>query len=59
MAPQQPFEPGIPVLTDVIISAGSSLPPLARWDYASSPAPGSREADLLAHLRPIDWLGRG
>jgi hypothetical protein len=30
MAPQPPIEPGIPVLTDVIISAGPTLPPLAR-----------------------------
>ena len=35
-----------------------SLPPLARWDYDVRVAPGSREADLLAHLRPVDWLGR-
>jgi coproporphyrinogen III oxidase len=36
-----------------------SLPPLVRWDYGRVPAPGSREAELVAHLRPIDWLGRG
>ena len=36
-----------------------SLPPLARWDYAATPAPHSREATLLDHLRPIDWLARG
>jgi len=36
-----------------------SLPPLVRWDYASEPAAGTREADLVAHLRPIDWLSRG
>jgi coproporphyrinogen III oxidase len=35
-----------------------SLPPLVRWDYARSAAPGSREAELVAHLKPIDWLGR-
>ena len=35
-----------------------SLPPLARWDYDVQVAPGSREAELLGHLRPIDWLGR-
>jgi hypothetical protein len=23
------------------------------------PQPGSPEAELLAHLRPTDWLGRG
>ena len=36
-----------------------SLPPLVRWDYDVTPTPGSREADLIGHLRPIDWLGRG
>lgn len=36
-----------------------SLPPLVRWDYDVRPAPGSREAELVAHLRPTDWLGRG
>lgn len=35
-----------------------SLPPLVRWDYDVMPQPGSPEADLIAHLRPIDWLGR-
>jgi coproporphyrinogen III oxidase len=35
-----------------------SLPPLVRWDYDVVPTPGSREAELLSHLRPIDWLGR-
>jgi coproporphyrinogen III oxidase len=35
-----------------------SLPPLARWDYQVTPAAGSREAELLEYLRPIDWLGR-
>jgi coproporphyrinogen III oxidase len=33
-----------------------SLPPLVRWDHDVRPDPGSREADLLAHLRPIDWI---
>lgn len=35
-----------------------SLPPLARWEYAYQPAPGSREA-LLTDLftRPQDWFG--
>lgn len=33
-----------------------SLPPLARWDYDWSPAPGSPEAVLYEHyLRPRDW----
>lgn len=35
-----------------------SLPPLVRWDYDVMPQPGSPEAELLTHLRPIDWLGR-
>jgi coproporphyrinogen III oxidase len=35
-----------------------SLPPLVRWDYDVMPQPGSPEAELLSHLRPIDWLGR-
>ena len=35
-----------------------SLPPLVRWDYDVQVAPGSREAELLAHLKPVDWLGR-
>jgi len=36
-----------------------SLPPLVRWDYDVMPQPGSPEAELVSHLRPIDWLGRG
>ena len=36
-----------------------SLPPLVRWDYDVMTTPGSPEAELLAHLRPVDWLGRG
>jgi len=35
-----------------------SLPPLVRWDYDVMATPGSPEAELLAHLRPIDWLQR-
>lgn len=35
-----------------------SLPPLARWDYMAIPPAGSREADLVEHLTPIDWLAR-
>ena len=35
-----------------------SLPPVVRWDYDVTATPGSREAELIAHLRPIDWLGR-
>jgi coproporphyrinogen III oxidase len=36
-----------------------SLPSLVRWDYDVTPAPGSREAELIAVLsRPVDWLGR-
>ena len=33
-----------------------SLPPLVRWDYDVRVEPGSREAELLAHLKPVDWL---
>jgi coproporphyrinogen III oxidase len=36
-----------------------SLPPLVRWDYDVMATPGSPEAELLTHLRPIDWLARG
>jgi coproporphyrinogen III oxidase len=36
-----------------------SLPPLVRWDYQSDPAPGSREAAVVAALvKGTDWLGR-
>ncbi|MGE0867041.1 MAG: oxygen-dependent coproporphyrinogen oxidase [Kofleriaceae bacterium] len=35
-----------------------SLPPLVRWDYDVKPPAGSREAELLSHLRPVDWLAR-
>jgi len=35
-----------------------SLPPLVRWDYDVMPTPGSREAEVVAHLRPINWLER-
>lgn len=35
-----------------------SLPPLVRWDYDVMATPGSREAELVSHLRPIDWLHR-
>jgi coproporphyrinogen III oxidase len=35
-----------------------SLPPLVRWDYDVMATPGSPEAELLTHLRAIDWLGR-
>jgi coproporphyrinogen III oxidase len=36
-----------------------SLPPLVRWDYDVMATPGSPEAELIAHLRPTDWLQRG
>jgi coproporphyrinogen III oxidase len=36
-----------------------SLPPLVRWGYDHRPEPGSPEAALLDHLRPVDWLGIG
>jgi coproporphyrinogen III oxidase len=35
-----------------------SLPPLVRWDYDVMPTPGSREAELVAHLRPTNWIER-
>jgi coproporphyrinogen III oxidase len=35
-----------------------SLPPLVRWDYDVMPQPGSPEAELIAHLRPTDWISR-
>ena len=35
-----------------------SLPPIVRWDYDVMPQPGSPEAELTSHLRPIDWLPR-
>jgi coproporphyrinogen III oxidase len=35
-----------------------SLPPLARWDYDVMAQPGSPEAELVSHLRAVDWLGR-
>ena len=35
-----------------------SLPPMVRWDYDIMPQPGSPEADLIAQLRPVDWLER-
>ncbi len=35
-----------------------SLPPMVRWDYDAGPQPGSPEAELVAHLKAIDWLGR-
>jgi coproporphyrinogen III oxidase len=35
-----------------------SLPPLVRWDYDVMPTPGSREAELVAHLRPTAWIER-
>jgi coproporphyrinogen III oxidase len=34
-----------------------SLPPLAAWEYAQVPLPGSAEAQTLSHLKKgIDWL---
>jgi coproporphyrinogen III oxidase len=35
-----------------------SLPPLVRWEYGFTPAPGSAEEALTRdYLRPRDWLG--
>jgi coproporphyrinogen III oxidase len=37
-----------------------SLPPLVKWRYAWTPAPGSAEEKLYTDfLRPRDWLGEG
>ncbi len=34
-----------------------SMPPLARWEYAYTPEPGSAEAELYdLYLKPRDWL---
>lgn len=33
-----------------------SLPPKVRWEYNHQPEPGSPEAELVAHLKPIDWI---
>jgi coproporphyrinogen III oxidase len=33
-----------------------SLPPLVRWAYDEHPAPGTREAELAAYLRPREWF---
>lgn len=35
-----------------------SLPARVRWEYDYQPLPGSREAELIAHLKPQDWAGR-
>ena len=35
-----------------------SLPPMVRWDYAVEAQPGSPEAELVAQLRPTNWLAR-
>lgn len=35
-----------------------SLPPVVRWEYDHHPAPNTPEAELVAHLRPIDWVNR-
>ncbi len=33
-----------------------SLPPRARWNHNYSPEPGTKEAELLAFLKPQDWV---
>jgi coproporphyrinogen III oxidase len=33
-----------------------SLPPRARWNYNYKPEPGSKEAELMAFLKPQDWV---
>ena len=35
-----------------------SLPPEVRWDYDVQPRTGSPESELLAALKPTDWLTR-
>lgn len=35
-----------------------SMPPLARWEYAYEPRPGTAEAELEYYLKPRDWLNR-
>lgn len=32
-----------------------SMPPLARWEYCYTPAPGSAEAKLTDWLQPTNW----
>lgn len=34
-----------------------SLPPLARWEFQYTPAPGSPEAEMAHFLVPHDWAG--
>lgn len=34
-----------------------SMPPFASWEYQHVPDAGSPEAELLANLKPKDWLG--
>lgn len=33
-----------------------SLPPTVRWIYDHHPEPGTPEAELVAHLKPVDWV---
>lgn len=33
-----------------------SLPPEVRWVYDHHPEPGSPEAELVEHLKPVDWI---
>jgi coproporphyrinogen III oxidase len=33
-----------------------SMPPHARWYYNHTPAPGTKEAELLEYLKPRDWV---
>ncbi len=35
-----------------------SLPPTVRWEYMHEPKIDSEEAELVAHLKPIDWISR-
>lgn len=33
-----------------------SLPPQVRWEYDHQPEAGSPEAEMVEHLKPIDWI---
>ena len=33
-----------------------SLPPTVRWEYMNEPEPGTREAELVEHLKAVDWV---
>lgn len=35
-----------------------SLPPTVRWVYNHQPEPGTPEAELVDHLKPMDWINQ-